>query len=142
MKSLKTEILINAPIQEVWKTLMDFESYPNWNPFIQKIQGNAKEHNTIVLTIAPVGGSAMTIKPKVLKYEESKEFRWLGHMFIPGLFDGEHYFQLEKTAKGTKLIHGENFSGIFRALILKMVGEGTQKGFVAMNNALKERVEK
>ncbi|KAK1227864.1 hypothetical protein PQX77_009107 [Marasmius sp. AFHP31] len=27
-------ILIDAPIQKVWDTLLDFPSYPDWNPFV------------------------------------------------------------------------------------------------------------
>lgn len=36
-------------------------------------------------------------------------------MFSCRLFDGEHYFLLEDEGEGTKLRHGENFSGLFTA---------------------------
>ncbi|KIM80131.1 hypothetical protein PILCRDRAFT_44247, partial [Piloderma croceum F 1598] len=29
-----TRIEIDAPIETVWVTLLDFPSYPNWNPFV------------------------------------------------------------------------------------------------------------
>ncbi len=35
MKSLKTSITIEAAPSVVWDILMDFEAYPDWNPFIK-----------------------------------------------------------------------------------------------------------
>ena len=41
MKELKTTIEINASPAKVWEVLLDFEKYPDWNPFIKNIRGNA-----------------------------------------------------------------------------------------------------
>ena len=142
MKSLKTEIIINAPIAKVWQVLTNFKAYPEWNPFIKRISGELGIANKLEVSIQPKGQNAMTIKPTILDVQEEKEFRWLGHLFIRGLFDGEHYFQLEVLSpKQTKLIHGENFNGILVGLLMKMIGESTLAGFEAMNKALKERAE-
>ncbi|MDR7016726.1 hypothetical protein [Acinetobacter sp. 3657] len=37
-KEINTEIIINGSSEEVWNTLMDFEAYPEWNPFIINIE--------------------------------------------------------------------------------------------------------
>ena len=39
MKNIQTEILINTDITKVWDVLMNFDSYPKWNPFITSISG-------------------------------------------------------------------------------------------------------
>ena len=39
MKTIETQIIINAPVGQVWQTLMQFKNYPKWNPFIQSIEG-------------------------------------------------------------------------------------------------------
>ena len=84
----------------------------------------------------------MNFKPTVLKADTNQEFRWKGHLFVKGLFDGEHFFKLEETAEGhTRFIHGENFSGILSGMVLKKVGKATRAGFAAMNEALKNQVE-
>lgn len=133
---LKTEILINASPEKVWQTLTNFPDY-TWNPFIKSITGEVKVGNTIT---AELGG--MTFKPKVLKFEPQKEFRWKGKLFIKGLFDGEHYFLLEKQNDGsTKFTHGEIFSGILVPLFKKKLMTETKDGFVAMNEALKKSCE-
>lgn len=84
----------------------------------------------------------MTFKPKVLVFEPEKEFRWLGHLLFPGLFDGEHIFELTDQGNGTTvLVHMEKFKGILVPLFQKMLDTNTLEGFNAMNRALKLRSE-
>jgi hypothetical protein len=67
----------------------------------------------------------------------------LGHLLIPGLFDGEHIFVLEPIEHNrVKFVHREEFRGVLVGLILRMVGESTRRGFEAMNQALKIEAEK
>ena len=65
----------------------------------------------------------------------------LGRLGIPGIFDGRHHFSLTPTDRGTHLEQSETFTGILTALLLRMVGEDTENGFRAMNEALKARAE-
>jgi hypothetical protein len=142
MKTITNSIIIDAPVASVWAILMDQEAYPQWNPFIQQLQGDLTLGNTIKATIQPPGQKAMTFTPVVKVNQAERELRWLGHLFFPGIFDGEHYFLLEDLGGGqTKFIHGEQFSGLLSGIILRMIGENTKAGFVAMNEALKARAE-
>lgn len=47
MREIRTEIIIAAPIEKIWAILINFSSYPRWNPFIRNIEGNpqATLHN-------------------------------------------------------------------------------------------------
>ena len=142
MKTLSTHIIINAPTSYVWQVLMDHDHYSKWNPFISGISGEAKTGSTLAVEITTPGKKPMQFAPTVLVNQEQKEFRWLGHLFIKGLFDGEHFFMLEAISKEqTKLIHGEYFSGLLSSLILKNIGKETKSGFEAMNKALKHEAE-
>ena len=83
-----------------------------------------------------------TFRPKILVVDPYKEFRWLGSLGIRGLFDGEHYFILKSISTNqTQLIHGETFKGLLSGVIMRQIGEATEQGFKAMNEALKKRVE-
>ena len=95
MKQLHTEIEIDAPAKRVWELLTDFASYPQWNPFIRQISGRLAPGERLQARLEPPGGRAMTFKPKVLTVEPNRELRWLGHLLLPGLFDGEHSFTIE-----------------------------------------------
>lgn len=52
MKSLETEIIINAPADKVWNILVDFDSYPEWNPFILSFDGEISEGKKFKVTLA------------------------------------------------------------------------------------------
>ena len=145
MKTIETNILIQAPASAVWQALMDFDNYPNWNPFIQQIKGAPEVGNNIEIKIFN-GTKEFNFKPKVLANNPQQEFRWKGKMFFKGLFDGEHCFILhEKVIDGkqvTGFTHKENFTGILVGMILKSIGESTREGFIAMNEALKKEAER
>ena len=142
MKNIQTEILINTDITKVWDVLMNFDSYPKWNPFITSISGERKLGNRLTVSINPPGGKGMTFKPNILTLEANKEFRWKGKLGINGIFDGEHYFILESVDKDiTKFIHGEKFSGLLVPLVGKMLDK-TQKGFQLMNESIKNECER
>lgn len=142
MKNIQTEILILADTAKVWDVLMNFDSYPKWNPFITSISGEPKLGNRLTVSINPPGGKGMTFKPNILTLEANKEFRWKGKLGINGIFDGEHYFILESVDKDiTKFIHGEKFSGLLVPLVGKMLDK-TQKGFQLMNESIKKECER
>nr|MBX2875312.1 SRPBCC domain-containing protein [Saprospiraceae bacterium] len=64
------------------------------------------------------------------------------HLFVKGLFDGEHYFLLSPDEKGgTRFVHGEHFRGLLSGLIFKLIGQKTERAFIKMNKALKQRCE-
>ncbi len=139
---IKTEILMNASAERVWEILIDFDGYPNWNPFITSIKGLVKVGNKLEVRIEPPGANGMTFKPKVLAFEANKELRWLGHLLFPGLFDGEHKFELIDNGNGTTTFtQSEVFSGVLVLLIKKQLDNNTTNGFNEMNKALKELVE-
>lgn len=84
----------------------------------------------------------MTFKPTVIILESKNEFSWLDSLVIPGIFDGEHIFQLEQINNTKmKFIHRENFSGYLVPLLWKSLNSDTRRGFEEMNKVLKEKVE-
>ena len=142
MKRIQTDIIIEAPVKVVWEVFTDKESYPEWNPFIKSIKGEMKVGEILTNTLIQANGKSIQFTPRVLLAEEEKEFRWLVYLWMKGIFDGEHYFKFEAvSAHQTRLIHGENFTGFLSGLLMKMIGEDTEKGFIAMNEALKKQAE-
>ena len=96
----------------------------------------------LAATISPPGGDPMDFAPRILRFDENKELRWLGTLLTPGLFDGEHYFRIEDAGGGkVRFVQGETFTGILAVLAWGAVETGTTKGFEAMNEALKDRAE-
>jgi hypothetical protein len=143
MQHLRSEIDIAAAAETVWRVLADFSAYPSWNPFVRFICGQQMLGARLSVTVQPPGGKAMSFRPRLLVFEPNRELRWKGQLLVPGLFDGEHYFQLTESMPGkTHLVHGEVFSGVLVPLVLRgSARAGTARGFEAMNRALKVRAE-
>jgi hypothetical protein len=141
MKELRTQIEIEATPERVWEILTDFAAYPEWNPFIQTIEGRAAPGSKLEVRIEPPGGRAMTFKPTVLEAAPRQELRWLGRVLVPGLFDGEHSLRIEPIGDSrVRFVQAERFTGVLVPLLGKGL-EKTQRGFTAMNEALKRRAE-
>ena len=84
----------------------------------------------------------MSFRPTVLVADPNRELRWLGHLWVPGLFDGEHSFTIEPLGEGrVRFIQQERFSGLLLPLLSKTLDRDTLRGFEEMNRALKLRVE-
>ena len=139
-KNLQAEIVINAPAACVWKVLIDFEAYPEWNPFIRQVTGKAEPGEKLTIQMR-LGNHTMTIKPTILFEQPQRELRWLGHLFIPGIFDGEHSFVIEPLGgRKVRLIQSEEFNGLLIPFSKGLLDE-TKQSFYEMNRALKERAE-
>jgi len=111
-RRIETDIDIDAPPACVWAVLTDFDGMPSWNPFIKSISGTLAEGARLTVRISPPGKSGMRFWPTILSVRSERELRWLGHLIIPGIFDGEHYFLLEPVGEyRTHLTHGEKFTG-------------------------------
>jgi hypothetical protein len=142
VRSIETSIEIDAPPEHVWEVFSDFESYPDWNPFVASLTGKVEVGERIEARLTPPEGRSMTFKPRVTALDRQRELRWLGNLLMPGLFDGEHQFLLEPIdGARTRFIQREDFTGVLVPLVLRMVGKSTKAGFEAMNAALKKRVE-
>ena len=141
MKTIQTQININAKPEKVWSILIDFEKYPQWNPFIKSAKGKVEIGAKLIIKISPPNNKDMTFKPVMQSVTKDKEFSWLGHFLFPGIFDGNHIFIIESTPSGCLLIQKENFSGLLVPLFWKNINKNTRFGFEQMNQALKERAE-
>jgi hypothetical protein len=142
-KEIKTEITIKATPEKVWSIFANFDGYPEWNPFIKWIKGEISAGNKITVRLEPPKGRGITMRPEVLVFEKNSEFSWIGHLMLPGLFDGEHRFKLINNGNGTTtFIQSEKFDGILVPLFKKMLDGSTKNGFLQMNEKLKELAEK
>lgn len=137
---IRTEIDIEAPPDKVWAQLTDFDSYAGWNPFITEAEGAAEPGRQLALRMKPAGGRAMTIRPRVTAALPGTVLEWLGHLGVPGIFDGRHRFELTATPAGTHLVQRESFGGVLVRPLRRWLDKGTRAGFEAMNAALRRRV--
>lgn len=139
--AVAAEIVIEAPAMQVWNVLTDFAAYADWNPFIVAAAGSARVGERFTATFRPAGSRGTRLRPRILRADAGQELRWKGSVGLPGLFDGEHVFTLTPRANGaTHLRQEEFFTGVLVPLFRRSFA-ATERSFVAMNEALRERVQ-
>ena len=143
MKELHSEIEIQASAEQVWQLLIDFASFPEWNPFMRRASGEVKVGARLEVYLQPSGTSGMTFKPTVLNAEPNRELRWLGRLIMPGLFDGEHILTIEPLETNrVRFVQREIFKGLLVPLFAHRLDTDTRRVFEEMNRALKARAER
>ena len=142
MKELHSEIEIAARPERVWGILTDFASYPRWNPFIRHISGELEVGERLEVRLEPPDSRGITLRPTVLSAEPNRQLRWLGHLLVPGLFDGEHTLATELLDENrVRFVQHEAFKGVLVSLLARSLDNNTLRGFEEMNVALKEQAE-
>jgi hypothetical protein len=134
--TISTVVEIDSPPARVWSVLVDLPAYREWNPFIVEASGEVAVGEKLSLQMALPGRDPMSIKPRLLIVE----LRWKGQLVVPGLFDGEHVFELTPLENGrTRLDHWERFAGVLLPIARSMVYDATVQSFHALNAALAQR---
>lgn len=141
MRRIESQIGIDAPAERVWDVLADTSAYPEWNPFMRRIEGRLAKGGRVMVRLEPPGGPKTTFRPKVLEVVPARRVRWLGHLLVPGLFDGEHVLEIEAVDPSHACFRqSETFRGLLVPFANRLL-DSTLAGFRQMNDALKRRVE-
>ena len=141
---IESDLEIEAPAAAVWRALVDFPSYPEWNPYAIRVEGRLALGETIELTLVQEDwAEPMTLRPKIVRLESGRELGWHGRVIFAGLHETDHYFQLVALgANRTRLYHAEEFRGWLPEHVQGPTERAyTEKAFRAMNEALKRRAE-
>jgi hypothetical protein len=105
-------------------------------------KGNLIPGNKLEVRIQPTGTRGTTFRPTVVNVEPHRELRWIGRLWVGGLFDGEHVLRIEPIGDNkVRFEQSETFTGAFVRLLAKSLDRDTLRGFKEMNNALKLRAE-
>lgn len=139
-RTVQADILIDRPPADVWTVLSNSAAYPDWNPFITRVEGDFREGATIRIVLG-TGSDSAVFEPTVLLVRPDQDLCWRGNVWVRGLFDGKHCIHLRAVPGGTHLEQTERFSGLLVGRLTSDVIEDTRRSFQAMNAAVKQRVE-
>jgi hypothetical protein len=138
-----THIEIAADASRVWEVLTDFAAYPDWNPFLIAIHGELRPGTRLAVETRFPGGRLMRFRPLILRADPRRELRWWGRASIPGLFEGEHVFNIAPLEPGrVRFSQRERFRGLLVPILRRTHLAATRIGFEQMNLALKARSER
>jgi len=132
---------IDAPPEKVWAVITDFDSFPEWNPFIIKASGELKVGERLHVTLKVPDMKPVSFSPKLLDVEPGRLMRWKGVTGVPGFFDGRHALSVEPLEGGrSRFRTHEDVTGVGLPFLGKVMRR-TQQGFEALAAAVKERAE-
>lgn len=143
---IHTELEINSPADEVWKVLVDFPRYSEWNPVITAIDGApyVGEKISFKLRAAP-GIEIPIIACEILVANAAeRELRWRGPAipFLDQVIAGEHYFIVQSAGESkSRFVHGENFTGFLADVLKPILEQRLVESYNEMNRALRARCE-
>lgn len=140
MKEIKSSVDIGAPIERVWGTVTDFNSYPEWNPFIVSMPGEAKVGSTLKVRTAVAGRGETNFTSKIVELEPNKRILMQGTI-KKGMLTDDHLFTFESLGpQKTRFFQSVAFKGFLTSFVGGTIKD-SQKGLEGMNLALKARCE-
>ena len=137
-----TSIKINAPLEDVWNTLTDWENISNWSSTLKSIQGDKSTNGNVVVSYS-VDVNIYETNHKLI-FVDKVEFGWSEPM--EGSFQGltdNHRFRVEIISDNeTLFIQKDDFKGEGNSNIsARDVAKQTIKFFPIFNRELKKEVE-
>ena len=143
--TIKTQIVLPASPEKSWDVLTDFARYPDWNPYLPRVEAKFVSGESVSFTLVDENfPEPLELAAQLGEVSVNRSFYWTGRLGIQGLFDTRHVFELYPRDDGnTDLHHYEEFRGIIPALLPQREkrAEYTRAAFERMNMALYQRLK-
>ncbi len=140
--AIEHEIAIDASADEVWEVLTDFEAYPEWNPYVLALEGEATPGSVVKVTISQENWpQPITLEETIVSSEPPAFFHWHGSVLTEGLLETDHSFHIEpRSSKQVRFVQREEFRGPIARFLEEDARVFTLQAFQAMDEAIAERV--
>jgi hypothetical protein len=139
VKRYSVKRTINAAPQRVWEILTDGSRFQEWDPGVERVEGNIREGESIRIFTKLSPGRAFPVR--VSEFAPPRRMTWTGGMPL-GLFKGVRTFTLEARGDGrTDFSTEEVFSGPLLPLIGRTMPD-LGPSFEQFADGLKQRAER
>jgi hypothetical protein len=147
MRVAECAIEIAAPIEDVWRVMIDLGRYHEWNPFIVRVDASGAVGNgsRITLHVKWAGGGGASSKELVTRFDAPRngaaalEYVFTGWMATLAMVRATRLQALTQVSAGVTRYHTrEQFGGWLAAAI--PLGK-VQRGFEMHAESLKRRAE-
>lgn len=139
MPHIRTSLLLDAPIADVWAVLSDVPGWAAWTSVMTRVRGEPRVGGRISFRIAIPGLPTLPIDATYTVASPERGLAWRGG--IPGVLVGVHAMALERAGDGTRVLHHERFTGLLAVPVIGPVGKRIQRAYQTFNDDLRRRVE-
>jgi len=136
MLAFEASTIINAPAETIWNVLTDVQNFPEWEPNVSKVEGQAGLGQKITVHTK---FSDRAFPVTVSEFIPNSRMVWSSGMPL-GLFKGARTFTLTPVDGGVQVKTREEFGGLLLPLFKGQIGD-LQPTFDAFADALKTKVE-
>jgi len=138
---IEDRIGVQAPAEVIWEIVHDLPRWAEWNPTYTEAAGQIRIGETLTLTLALPGQPPQQIQPRVLEWVPNEQLHWRLTM-LGGLIKTLRYVEIQALGPANCIVdNGELFSGLMGPSLGRRMRGPVRRGFLAMNEALKERAE-
>lgn len=138
---IEDRIGIQAPAEVIWEIVYDLPRWSEWNPTYPHAEGEIRIGQIITAKLALPDQPLQELKPKILDWVPNQQLHWQ-LSFMGGMIRTLRYIEIETLADQSCVVdNGEIFGGLMGPSLGRRMGRTVQRGFKAMNEALKARAE-
>ena len=144
MTLVQADAVIDAPVEDVWRAMLDLDNYPQWNPFIERVERpadrEARVGDLLTLHIRFKNGRTALSRERISRLEPLTvlEYGYTGWLHNAGLIRGSRIQQLSPAAGGATRYHTEE---LLRGPLTFLIDRAVADGFRRHAAALKRYVE-
>lgn len=136
------ESRIEAPPAAVWAVLVDFASYPAWNPFTVAVTSTLRIGEAVTLDVKMGTRPVMRRVEWVRRVEPNRALDWGMDMAGGWLLRAERTQRLTELDGGTHYVTEDRIEGPLCPIVALQFGRALDTGFRAMADALREEVHR
>jgi hypothetical protein len=135
---ITTKLSFPGRSDEVWAVLADLPSYPRWNPFIRRVDGELAKGAAWKAELTVNGRVFFTVPTVITELAPGTRLTWRGG--LPKLMTGTHSFGVTEALGVVTLEQSESFSGALVSVVFPLLRPALTHRFTEMNEALMSEV--
>jgi len=138
---IRVERTIDATPDAVFRVLDDFDRYPEWNPFTERVITDRRVGNPVVLHVNMPGKSKRVMNERLSAYVPGKRMAWGVRWGFGLVLRCDRVQEVEPLPDGrTRYVCYEGFEGWLAPVVVKFFGGSVRAGFDSVADALVRRV--
>ncbi|WP_417068979.1 SRPBCC family protein [Niveibacterium terrae] len=138
----RSELVVSASRQRIWEVLTDFPAYPDWNPLLREVHGEAERGRSLNVRLAGFGHRGRNLWPDVRSANRGRELCLALTILPAGLLDANWRVVLIREEGGQcRIAQRIRCSGWLSRWYAPRLARTLTPALAAMNEALRRRAE-
>lgn len=134
---------LGAPVSKVWSTLLDTDSYHEWNLFTPEVETTFEVGTPIVFKVRlsrAFPTSTITQKETVIDYQENEQMCWSANIISDFWFKSSRCIVIEDAGETSVIRNEMNYKGVLAPVFYLLTKDSVNNGFEDLSIGLKARV--